>query len=158
MDNSRLALEVALLREAGNVRFLRSGKQILAEEEVVLAGVTFRYRIVFGSGYPYTAPRVYLLNPALPTSSTIHRFADGSLCLFGSYEWHPRCTGVWLHQRENRPRRSVISLERVAGIEPASQPWKGRIIATIRYPLRQQHFYSHYLLAGKAGTIPAHKP
>ena len=25
-------------------------------------------------------------------------------------------------------------LERVAGIEPASQPWKGRIIATIRYP------------------------
>ena len=25
-------------------------------------------------------------------------------------------------------------MERVAGIEPASQPWKGRIIATIRYP------------------------
>ena len=25
-------------------------------------------------------------------------------------------------------------MERVAGVEPASQPWKGRIIAAIRYP------------------------
>ena len=24
--------------------------------------------------------------------------------------------------------------ERVTGIEPASRPWQGRIIATIRYP------------------------
>ena len=28
-------------------------------------------------------------------------------------------------------------MERVAGIEPASRPWQGRIIATIRYPLVQ---------------------
>ena len=26
-------------------------------------------------------------------------------------------------------------MERVGGIEPPSRPWKGRIIATIQYPL-----------------------
>ncbi len=30
---------------------------------------------------------------------------------------------------------ALNAMERVAGIEPASQPWKGRIITTIRYPL-----------------------
>ena len=47
-------------------------------------------------------------------------------------------------------------MERVTGIEPASSPWKGDIIAVIRHP----HLYSAYYVGGESCnntryTIPA---
>ena len=38
----------------------------------------------------------------------------------------------------------IFRLERVAGVEPASQPWEGRIIAVIRYPQMTAIFDEQY--------------
>lgn len=35
-------------------------------------------------------------------------------------------------------------MERVAGIEPASPPWKGGVIAVIRYPQRTAYNYNKF--------------
>ena len=40
----------------------------------------------------------------------------------------------FFQEYENGSVSEPSRLERVAGVEPASQPWKGRIIAAIRYP------------------------
>ena len=44
-------------------------------------------------------------------------------------------------------------MERVAGVEPASSPWKGDIIAAIRYPRE-----SDLIIGEKAGLIKLPAP
>jgi ubiquitin-protein ligase len=99
MDDGRATIEMRLLSEAGNVQFARHGDALVATETVRIGGVEFTYRIEFPPGYPYDAPRVFLLRPALPTSIEVHRFNNGALCLWGPDEWHPRHSGVWVRGR-----------------------------------------------------------
>ncbi len=41
---------------------------------------------------------------------------------------------IFFKHKKSLARANDFFMERVAGIEPASQPWKGRIKATILYP------------------------
>jgi hypothetical protein len=56
------------------------------DEAFLIEGVVFEIRVVFTGSFPYEAPRVFLLRPALPSFVEVHRFNDGSLCLHGPGE------------------------------------------------------------------------
>ena len=96
---ARLDLEMMLLDATAHGRFVRVGQSIGFEEEIIHDGIKYALRIVFPDDYPYSPPRTHLLYPALPITATIHRFADGGLCLFGPDEWRPTQTALWVRNR-----------------------------------------------------------
>lgn len=99
MDASRLALEVNLLAQVSTGSFSRSANTLFFTESIEIGSNVFKFRITFPERYPFAAPRVHLLFPALQPSVETHMFQDGSLCLHATDEWHPQHTGIWIRNR-----------------------------------------------------------
>lgn len=97
----RFASEMTLLRQNTNAVMWRREPYgpVGFDEAFHIQGVVFAIRGVFTSSFPYEAPRVFLLRPALPSVLQIHRFSDGSLCLHGPGEWTPLKTALWIRTR-----------------------------------------------------------
>lgn len=98
-DPARLRLEMNLLAAAAHGRFVRVGGHVAFDEDLVAGGVQFGLRLVYPGAFPFEPPRAFLRFPALPVTSVVHRYQDGSLCLHGAHEWHPNQTGLWVRGR-----------------------------------------------------------
>ncbi len=91
------------------------------DEAFLIEGVVFEIRVVFTGSFPYEAPRVFLLRPALPSFVEVHRFNDGSLCLHGPGEWTPLKTAAWIRTRALLWAHCIVEFSKT-GVWPSGMP------------------------------------
>lgn len=89
-DPARLHKEVALMAERSRAELRRVGSGLMWVEQLCsTSGQQYAIAIEYPDRFPHEAPRAFLLSPDV--SGAPHRFADGSLCLWGD---HVRASGV----------------------------------------------------------------
>lgn len=83
-DPNRLQKEVALMAERSRAELRRVGAGLTWIEQLrSSAGQSYVLAIEYPERFPHEAPRAYILSPDV--SGAPHRFADGSLCLWGDH-------------------------------------------------------------------------
>ncbi|MBT6562549.1 MAG: hypothetical protein HON76_08480 [Candidatus Scalindua sp.] len=79
----RAVEEIYKMQENTHSTFFCKGKQLIWEVQMINDfGSYFLISIETDSGYPFTAPKVFMKDPELEADYCMHVYSDKSLCLF----------------------------------------------------------------------------